>query len=317
MSIIYYYYSIPVLIGISIVVITVLFLLLKPGGSNGGRKQSKFPKTLQDPNVKYPLPLIEKEEITHDTKKFRFGLPSSSHVLGLPLGRTLRYIPLSRQQNHLTLKSDNSLISQYHLSFTHFLRRILYSVYYKNTHPNYPDGGKMSQYLNDMKTGDTIDFRGPNGLLVYNGNGQFAIRPDKKSEPKVRKFRHVGMIAGGTGITPMLQLIRSITADPADNTKCSLIFANQTEKDILLRKELDEVHRNHPDKLNLWCTLDKPSEGWKYSKGFVDADMIKDHLPPPASDVLIVMCGPPPMIQYACLPNLDKLGYKIENTFAY
>lgn len=30
-----------------------------------------------------------------------------------------------------------------------------------------------------------------------------------------------------SGITPMLQLIRSITADPADNTKCSLIFANQ------------------------------------------------------------------------------------------
>lgn len=44
-------------------------------------------------------------------------------------------------------------------------------VYFKNTHPNYPDGGKMSQYLNDMKIGDTIDFRGPNGLLVYNGNG--------------------------------------------------------------------------------------------------------------------------------------------------
>lgn len=131
--------TVPGLIGISIVVITVLFLLLKPGGSNGDRKQSKFPKTLQDPNMKYPLPLIEKEvsqnlnvnrdfscegkhryhcnstellvfalqqEITHDTKKFRFGLPSSSHVLGLPIGRTLRYIPLSRQQNHLTLKSD-------------------------------------------------------------------------------------------------------------------------------------------------------------------------------------------------------------------
>lgn len=34
-------------------------------------------------------------------------------------------------------------------------------------------------------------------LLTF--TGQFAIRPDKKSEPKVRKFRHVGMISGGTG----------------------------------------------------------------------------------------------------------------------
>lgn len=303
--------TVPVLIGISIVVITVLFLLLKPGGSNGGQKQSKFPKTLQDPNVKYPLPLIEKEEITHDTKKFRFGLPSSSHVLGLPIGQ---HVYLSAKVNgNLVIRAYTPVSSDEDQGYVD----LVVKVYYKNTHPNYPDGGKMSQYLNDMKIGDTIDFRGPNGLLVYNGNGQFAIRPDKKSEPKVRKFRHVGMISGGTGITPMLQLIRSITADPADNTKCSLIFANQTEEDILLRKELDEVHRNHPDKLSLWYTLDKPSEGWKYSKGFVDADMIKDHLPPPAKDVLIVMCGPPPMIQHACLPNLDKLGYKTENTFAY
>lgn len=34
----------------------------------------------------------------------------------------------------------------------------------------------MSQYLNDMKIGDTIDFRGPNGLLVYNGNGKGNIK---------------------------------------------------------------------------------------------------------------------------------------------
>ncbi|TRY85705.1 hypothetical protein DNTS_013248 [Danionella cerebrum] len=91
----------------------------------------------------------------------------------------------------------------------------------------------------------------------------------------------------------------------------------QTEKDILLREELDEVHIHHPDKFSLWYTLDKPTEGWKYSKGFVDAAMIKEHLPPPASDVLLVMCGPPPMIQNACLPNLEKLGYHSQNIFVY
>lgn len=44
-------------------------------------------------------------------------------------------------------------------------------VYHKNVHPKFPEGGKMSQYLNGMKIGDTIDFRGPNGLLVYKGPG--------------------------------------------------------------------------------------------------------------------------------------------------
>lgn len=48
-------------------------------------------------------------------------------------------------------------------------------VYYKNCHPNFPDGGKMSQYLDNMEIGDTVDFRGPNGLLVYDGNGWSAF----------------------------------------------------------------------------------------------------------------------------------------------
>ncbi|KAM7329127.1 hypothetical protein ACRRTK_010740 [Alexandromys fortis] len=42
--------------------------------------------TLQDPEAKYPLPLIEKEQINHNTRRFRFGLPSPDHVLGLPVG---------------------------------------------------------------------------------------------------------------------------------------------------------------------------------------------------------------------------------------
>lgn len=94
----------------------------------------------------------------------------------------------------------------------------------------------MSQYLDNMTIGDTMDFRGPNGLLIYKGNGSrflsaarlpcltsrwrcgagkkpttlsvsphtcpgvFSIRANKKTEPKVQKFKHVGMIAGGTGL---------------------------------------------------------------------------------------------------------------------
>lgn len=194
---------------------------------------------------------------------------------------------------------------------------LVVKVYYKNTHPSFPEGGKMSQHLDNMAVGATIDFRGPSGLLVYKGKGQFSIRPDKKSEPKIRRFKHVGMMAGGTGITPMLQLIRSITADPEDPTVCSLIFANQTEKDILLREELEELEKNHPDKVKLWFTLDKPPQGWIYSSGFVTCTMIRDHLPAPAADVLVVMCGPPPMIQHACLPSLDKLGHSTQNIFVY
>lgn len=62
----------------------------------------------------------------------------------------------------------------------------------------------------------------------------------------------------------------------------------------------------------LLCVTD-----WKYSTGFVNADMIKNHLFPPSADTLVLMCGPPPMVNFACIPNLDKLGYDPNLRFAY
>lgn len=119
----------------------------------------------------------------------------------------------------------------------------------------------MSQHLEGLKIGDTIDVRGPSGRLNYLGNGKFSVKKLRKDPPQILAVTHVGMIAGGTGITPMLQLVRHILKDPADKTKLALIFANQTEKDILVRKELEEVAKEHPDQFKLWYTLDKPPAG--------------------------------------------------------
>uniref|UniRef100_A0A8D0GCE8 NADH-cytochrome b5 reductase n=1 Tax=Sphenodon punctatus TaxID=8508 RepID=A0A8D0GCE8_SPHPU len=269
------------------------------------------PVTLQDPNIKYLLPLIEKEEISHDTKRFRFKLPSPEHILGLPIGQ---HVYLSAKVNgNLAIRAYTPVSS----NDVKGCVDLVIKVYYKNVHPKFPEGGKMSQHLDSMKIGDMINFRGPNGLLVYKEAGKFAIRPDKKSEARIKSAKHVGMIAGGTGITPMLQLIRHITKHPKDETKCYLLFANQTEQDMLLREELEEVAKNYPDQFKLRYTLDRPPQDWKYSSGFVTADMMKEHLPPPGNNTLILMCGPSPMIQFACQPNLDKLGYVKENTFAY
>ncbi|XP_019371268.1 PREDICTED: NADH-cytochrome b5 reductase 3 [Gavialis gangeticus] len=267
--------------------------------------------TLQDPEVKYALRLIDKEEVSHDTRRFRFALPTREHILGLPIGQ---HIYLStRIDGNLVIRPYTPVSSDDDKGFVD----LVVKIYFRGVHPKFPDGGKMSQYLDSLKIGDTIDFRGPSGLLVYKGKGKFAIRPDKKSEPVIRTVKYVGMIAGGTGITPMLQLIRAITKDKDDPTVCNLLFANQTEKDILLRPELEEIRVEYPDRFNLWYTLDRAPENWEYSQGYVNQDMIRDHMPPPQDDVLILMCGPPPMIQYACTPNLDKLGYIKDMVFSY
>ncbi|XP_035620677.1 NADH-cytochrome b5 reductase 3-like [Oncorhynchus keta] len=267
--------------------------------------------TLEDPNIKYALRLIDKEIISHDTRKFRFALREKDQVLGLPIGQ---HIYLSAKPDGvLVVRPYTPVSSDDDVGFVD----LVVKIYYKNVNPKFPEGGKMSQYLESLRIGDTIDFRGPSGLLVYQGNGAFAIKAEKKAEPVIKTAKQVGMIAGGTGITPMLQLITAIMKDPQDQTVCHLLFANQTEKDILLRPELEEIAANHPTRFKLWFTLDRAPEEWEYSQGFISEDMVRDHLPTPGDDTLILLCGPPPMIQFACNPNLDKVGHASSRRFTF
>lgn len=271
----------------------------------------RTPVLLQDPDVKYTVKLIEREEISHDTRRFRFALPTAEHTLGLPTGQHIYLIATVNGQ--IVLRPYTPVTSDRH----HGYFDLVVKVYFRNVHPKFPEGGKMSQHLEGMSIGDTIQVRGPSGLIRYDGRGKFQIKPDKKSPPQMYLASEIGMIAGGTGITPMLQIIRQVFSDPADKTRCSLIFANQTEDDILLRPELEEVLQQNPDRFRLFFTVDRPKDGWTQGVGFVSADMIEQNLPPPSSSSIILMCGPPPMINFACKPNLEKLMYSPTRCFTY
>lgn len=63
----------------------------------------------------------------------------------------------------------------------------------------FPEGGKMSQLLDSLEIGDTIDIKGPVGEIVYLEPGQLLIKG------KPRNASKLAMLAGGTGITPMYQ----------------------------------------------------------------------------------------------------------------
>ena len=162
-----------------------------------------------------------------------------------------------------------------------------------------------------LKVGDTLDFQGPKGRYEYRGRGTFAIKKLKSQGGgfEIRRAKRVGMIAGGSGITPMMQVSNEILRDKSDGTKVSLLFANQTEGDILLRDELDAAAAAHGERFKVHYTVDKAPKKWQYSEGFVTAEMIKEHMPPPGKDTQILLCGPPPMIKFAIMPAFEKLGY--------
>ncbi|XP_043700811.1 NADH-cytochrome b5 reductase-like protein [Telopea speciosissima] len=144
----------------------------------------------------------------------------------------------------------------------------------------YPEG-KMSQHLASLKPGDLLEVKGPIEKLRYT--------------PNMKK--NIGMIAGGTGITPMLQIIDAIVKNPDDNTKVSLIYANVSPDDILLKEKLDILSTSHPN-LKVFYTVDNPSKNWRGGKGYISKDMAVKGLPGPGEDSLILVCGPPGMMKH-------------------
>ena len=53
--------------------------------------------------------------------------------------------------------------------------------------------------------------------------------------------RRIGMLAAGTGIAPMLQVIQGIVANELDETFIHLVYSNRTYDDILMKETLDEM----------------------------------------------------------------------------
>uniref|UniRef100_A0A0E0L425 cytochrome-b5 reductase n=1 Tax=Oryza punctata TaxID=4537 RepID=A0A0E0L425_ORYPU len=163
----------------------------------------------------------------------------------------------------------------------------------------YPQG-RMSHHFREMKVGDYLSVRGPKGRFKYQPG-------------QVRAF---GMLAGGSGITPMFQVTRAILENPNDNTKVHLIYANVTHEDILLKEELDSMAEIYPDRFKIYYVLNQPPEVWNGGVGFVSMEMIQTHCPAPAADIQILRCGPPPMNK-AMAEHLENLGYTKEMQFQF
>ncbi|GHP05673.1 NADH-cytochrome b5 reductase 3 [Pycnococcus provasolii] len=266
-------------------------------------------KALVDSSIEVAWELVDKKTISHDTRRFRFALPSPKHILGLPVGQHISFI-YTDADGKLVTRPYTPTSSDADVGYVDFVIK----VYFKNVHPKFPNGGKMSQHLESLNVGDKMIFSGPRGKITYVGNGAFhiALPKSKGGGYEKRRAKRVGMIAGGTGITPMLQIMRHMFRTSGDNTEVSLLFANQSVDDILLRDEIEADKSNNDQFKKLWYTVDRLPEdasSWKYDQGFISEDMLKKSMPPPGPDTQLLVCGPPPMIEYACKPAFAKLGY--------
>lgn len=234
---------------------------------------------LLDPATYSPLPLKAKTLVAPNVYRLTFSLPTTSTVLGLPIGQ------------HVAIKADvdgESIARSYTPVSNNTDRGVLELVV-----KVYPDGKLTHGYLAGLNSGDEVLFRGPRGAMRY--------------QPGLCK--KIGMVAGGTGITPMFQVIRAVCEGDRDTTEVSLIYANRTEQEILLRDELDTFARRYPQNFKVYYLLDQPPAEWAFGSGYVTRDLMAEKLPGPGLDTKVMLCGPPGMVN-AAKKSLVSLGFE-------
>lgn len=187
---------------------------------------------------------------------YRFALPKATSILGLPIGQHISIgavLPQPDGTSKEIVRSYTPISGDHQPGYFDLLIK------------SYPTGN-ISRHMASLAVGQSIRVKGPKGAFVYTPN----------------MVRHFGMIAGGTGITPMLQVVRAIVRGRAagDATQVDLIFANVTPQDILLKEDLDALVAEDKG-IRVHYVLDKPPAGWTGGVGYVTAEMITVCSPPP------------------------------------
>ncbi len=216
------------------------------------------------------FPLINAYDETHDTKVLRFALPEGDMELGMLLTScvVLRYVD-----------KDGKEVTRPYTPISRLHQKGYFEILVKNY-----KGSQMGNHLHRLKVGSTIDVKGPYVKLPYKPN----------------MYKHIGMIAAGTGIAPMYQLLREMARDPLkDKTEVNLIYASRRKEDVLLGNELNEVMELNPN-FAPYYVLSQPPQNWMGGVGHVTKEMIKAFMPPPTrpQDTVVLVCGPPGFMQH-------------------
>jgi cytochrome-b5 reductase len=234
------------------------------------------PQTITRIKTKTPVPyqLTAINQDTHDTKTFCFALPEDA---------TLDMLPGDHLYVHATIngKAAKRPYTPSSVPGT--------TGYFDLTVKRY-ENGSVSRYLHDREIGDSVLMTGPNS------GGHWVDGMAKRA----------GFVAGGTGITPMISIIRWILAKglPAE---LSLIFANKSEADIIFRDEWEANEREHAN-FHVYHVLEQPPAGWTQGKGRITEEVLREHLPEPGPETVVFLCGPPMMVD-ALEGTLKGMGY--------
>ena len=151
--------------------------------------------------------------------------------------------------------------------------------------------GEVSPYLADeLKPGDRIELRGPVG-------GYFVWEPPQGGP--------LLLVAGGSGIAPLMAMIR-LRAAAGSDVDTRLLFSSRGWDDIIYRDELERLNGNGLTVVHTLTSSQPP--GWTGYARLVDAEMLAEVGPSPAERPRVYVCGPTPFAE-AVTEALVHLGH--------
>ncbi|XP_068249077.1 NADH-cytochrome b5 reductase-like [Palaemon carinicauda] len=150
--------------------------------------------------------IIKIETVTPTCFKYVFKL-KENECLGLDIGQ---HVMIKQTKEDRTISRQYTPVSDIRQKGSF---EIIIKIYPK---------GKITQIIKDWKVGDMVPLRGPFGSFSYTANS----------------YKHVIMLAAGTGIAPLYQVLRGIAENEEDETFITLLYGSKCFSEILLRNEL-------------------------------------------------------------------------------
>jgi ferredoxin-NADP reductase len=151
------------------------------------------------------------------------------------------------------------------------------------------DGFVSNFLLDELQVGDFLESTSPAGNFSHN---------------PLLHGKDLVFLAGGSGITPFMSMIREAT-DRGLDRKIHLLYGSRHPEDVLYLEELKDCAKRHPN-FKMDPVISEPPAGYRGTTGFIGAGLIRERVGDPATKTFY-LCGPEAMYSF-CLRELETLG---------
>ena len=149
------------------------------------------------------------------------------------------------------------------------------------------DGGLVSNYIPDnVSAGSVVDVMQP--------MGNFTVTPNENAS------KHYVLVGGGSGITPLMSIIKSVlTKEP--HSVITLLYGNRDEASIIFKSELEALSAENEGRLRIKHVLDQGHDGWTGLTGRLDRNtslpLLQDIAKSDQLSKVYYLCGPAEMME--------------------